>query len=304
MAAAEIEIDVALVRALLAEQHPDLAGLPLRVVAQGWDNVMARLGDDLVVRVPRRALAAPLVEHEQRWLPQLAPGLPVAVPVPVRVGVPSPALGYPWSWSVVPWFDGVRAADVPLARRRALASPLAGVLRALHTPAPAGFPVNPVRGVPLATRDAAVRDRLASGVVPEATAVEALWDRVVAAPPWDGPPRWLHGDLHPGNLVVTEEVPDDVGRGDVGLVAVADFGDLTAGDPATDLATAWLTFDAVGRATFRDRLAERYPAEDPVWVRARGWAVSMSTSMLTSGPEHAWVLDMGRQALEQVLGDA
>ena len=84
----EIAVDEALVRALLAGQHPDLAGLPLVRAAQGWDNVTFRLGDDLAVRLPARAVAAPLVEHEQRWLPVLAPLLPVAVPVPVRLRRP------------------------------------------------------------------------------------------------------------------------------------------------------------------------------------------------------------------------
>jgi aminoglycoside phosphotransferase (APT) family kinase protein len=295
MAAAEIDVDETLVRALLTEQHPDLAGLPVRVVAQGWDNVMARLGQDLAVRMPRRAVAARLVEHEQRWLPELAPTLPVTVPVPVRVGRPSAALGYPWSWSVVPWVPGTRAADVPVGRRGALAGPLAEFLLALHRPAPSGFPVNPVRGVPLRTRDEAVRARLASGVVPDEARALAVWERAVAAAPWDGPPVWVHGDLHPGNLVVAD---DDA------LAAVVDLGDLTAGDPATDLAAGWLVLDAPARAVLRERLAARYPVDDPVWARARGWALSMASSMLTSGPEHAWILDLGAESLERVLADA
>ena len=97
MPAAELDVDEALVRALLEEQHPDLAGLPLRLVANGWDNVLFRLGDDLVVRLPRRELAVPLVEHEQRWLPELAPRLPLPIPAPVRVG--RPGAGYPWPWA-------------------------------------------------------------------------------------------------------------------------------------------------------------------------------------------------------------
>jgi aminoglycoside phosphotransferase (APT) family kinase protein len=294
MADAEVEIDVELVRALLAEQHPDLAGLPLRVAAQGWDNVMARLGGDLAVRLPRRQVAAELVEKEQRWLPGLAPRLPVTVPVPVRVGRPSSALGYPWSWSVVPWVPGTRASDVPVARRAATAVPLADFLLALHRPAPAGHPVNPVRGVPLGPRDEVVRARLASGVVPDEARALAVWERAVAAPAWDGPPLWVHGDPHPGNLVVTD---------DGTLAAVVDLGDLTAGDPATDLAAAWLVLDAPARAVFRGHLAERYPADDPVWVRARGWALSMASSMLTSGPEHAWLLALGAESLERVLAD-
>lgn len=297
MADAEIDITTALITALLAEQHPDLADRPVHIAAQGWDNVMARLGDDLAVRLPRRALAAPLIEHEQQWLPVLAPTLPVPVPVPVRIGGPSPALDYPWSWSVVPWIDGRRASDVPATGRRTLAPRLAEFYLALHHAAPPGFPVNPVRGVALDSRDAAVRARVATGVVPDAARALRAWDRAVTAEPWDGPALWIHGDPHPGNLVVYDDGTD------AALAAVVDLGDLTAGDPATDLAAAWLTFDAAGRDDFRASLAHRYAAGDPVWERARGWALSMSTSMLTSGPEHAWLLSLGREALARVLDD-
>jgi aminoglycoside phosphotransferase (APT) family kinase protein len=294
---ADLEVTVDLARDLLAEQHPDLAGLPLEIVANGWDNVILRLGPradgtHLAVRLPRREVAAPLVRHELEWLPVLAPRLPALVPKPVRVGVPSAALGYPWAWSVVPWVPGRRASDLPVAERRALAEPLAAFYLALHAPAPADAPHNPVRGVPLCTRDTPVRGRVERGIVPDADRVLALWERLVAAPAWTGRPMWLHGDPHPGNLVVSD---------DGTLAAVVDFGDMTSGDPATDLAAGWLVLDAAGRERFRGALSGRYPADDPVWLRARGWALSIATAMLESGPENAWVHTMGEQALAEVL---
>ncbi|WP_265521378.1 aminoglycoside phosphotransferase family protein [Oerskovia flava] len=296
---ADLDVTVDLVRRLLAEQHPDLAGLPLEIVANGWDNVMLRLGDDLAVRMPRREVAAHLVEHEQRWLPALAPHLPVVVPTPVRVGRPSRGTAgsgaYPWAWSVVPWITGRRAADVPARRRRALAAPLADFHLALHTPAPPDAPVNPFRGMPLSARGAAVRARVERGIVPDGPHVLDLWSRLVGTPGWSGPPLWLHGDPHPGNLVMS---PDDR------LAAVVDFGDMTSGDPATDLATAWLVLDDAGRAVYRARLGERYADDDPVWLRARGWALSMATSMFESGPETQWVRRLGAEALHRVLDDA
>lgn len=296
--AAEVDVTPTLVQALLAAQHPDLAGMPLEVVASGWDNVVLRLGDDLAVRVPRREAAARLVVHEQEVLAVLAPRLPVAVPVPVRVGVPGDggALGpvYPWRWSVVPWFAGRHAADLAPGDRGRLAVPLAGVLRALHTPAPADAPRNPVRGTPLADRDAAVRERVASGHVPHGGRVRAAWDDALAAPAWQGPAVWLHGDPHPGNLVVDE-------AGD--LVAVVDFGDVTSGDPATDLATAWLTFDAGARATFRAALADVYPAGDPVWARARGWALCMGTAMVVHSDDDPVIAGIGAHALREALSE-
>src|SRR5690349_3749399 len=98
--AAECAIDTAFVAELIADQHPDLAHLPLHVVDAGWDNALFRLGDQLAVRLPRRAVAAPLIAHEQTWLPRLADRLSLPVPVPYRLG--TPARGYPWRWSVVP----------------------------------------------------------------------------------------------------------------------------------------------------------------------------------------------------------
>ena len=131
---AEVDVSVSLVRELLAAQHPDLAGLPLQLLANGWDNVLFRLGSELVVRLPRRSLAAALVGHEQTWLPVLAPRLPLPIPAPVRVG--QPALGYPWRWSVVPSFPGTTALEQLPGDLSAAATTLGRFLRALHTPAP------------------------------------------------------------------------------------------------------------------------------------------------------------------------
>lgn len=256
---AEVAPTVEDVDRLLAAQYPALRG-PLRLVANGWDNEVFRLGEDLAVRLPRRAAAAALIEHEQRWLPEIAPRLPLPVPVPVAVGRPGP--GCPWHWSVVPWFAGRRALDVPAVARDGFAGALGGFLRALHTGAPADAPVNPVRGVALASRDDAVRARLATG----SAVLRAAWNDALAAPAWAGSSRWVHGDVHPGNLVV-----DDEGR----LAAVIDFGDLCGGDPACDLAIAWTGFTASGRRAFRAALGDG--CDDAMWRRARGWAASMAS---------------------------
>src|SRR5262249_53208660 len=151
---AEFEIDTAFVSNLLVDQHPDLAHLPLREVDAGWDNALFRLGDRLAVRLPRRAAAASLIAHEQTWLPRLADQLSLPIPAPYRIG--TPARGYPWRWSVVPWLAGT-AADQSLPHE-SQARPFAAFLRSLHTPAEA--PPNPVRGVPLYQRAAAVEERL------------------------------------------------------------------------------------------------------------------------------------------------
>ena len=313
MPAAELDVDVPLTRALLAEQHPDLADRPLEVVAHGWDNVMVRLGDDLVVRLPRRALAAPLVEHEQRALPALAGRLraavpDVVVPVPVRLGRPSAALGYPWPWHVVPWAGGVSAEATEVAARTSWAPTLGRLLAAVHTPAPADAPPNPVRGVPLherveATDPAVLDERLAAAPAATRAAARRLWDRALAAPAFDGLPVWLHGDPHPANLVVAPGVD---GRADR-LAAVVDWGDVTSGDPASDLGTLWLCFDHAGRAACRAEIQARanegHGWDDATWARAAGWSLLFATNMLAHPDLHPRMVPIGRHALPALLAE-
>ena len=150
MPAAEVEVSADLVRRLLAGQHPDLARLPVEFLANGWDNELYRVGDGLVARLPRRALGAQIIKNEQRWLPGLAPRLPLPIPYPERTGVPGH--GYPYSWSVVPYLPGVPAAQATSFDPAGAAAAVGGFLGALHVPAPADAPANPFRGVPLAER--------------------------------------------------------------------------------------------------------------------------------------------------------
>ena len=275
---ADIAVDADLVRALVREQHPDLDA-PLTAAAVGWDNAIYRLGVDLAVRVPRRRVAADLIRGEQRWLPRLAPTLPVPIPAPVRIGRPTER--HPWPWSITPWLPGTVVAAVPVPARAALAEPLAAFLTALHTPAPAGVAPNPVRGVPLSARASAMAER-----VPPA--LRGLWQELASVPYWAGPPLWVHGDLHPANLLAA---PDGL------LAAVLDFGDLTAGDPATDLAAAWLVFDAPARAAFRAGLAY----EEDTWQRGRGWALTIAAAVAADPTGTPQMHAVAAHALREVV---
>ena len=294
--AAEVDIDDALVRALLAEQHADLTTPPLQLVANGWDNAIYRLGDDLAVRLPRRELGAQLVAHEQRWLPALAPALPLPVPVPVRVGVPSDALGYPWSWSVCRWLSGTVALHATLADRVAAAVTLGTFVAAMHRPAPPGAPHNPLRGVPLRNRTDRLYeclDRVGDEV--DAPTIVAVWDELVATPPWTGEPQWVHGDMHPANVLV-----DADGR----VCAVIDFGDLTAGDPATDLTIAWMLFgdDDPARAAFRT--AAGVDDDEHTWQRGRGWALAIGVALVASSADDEAYTRLGHATISAaVRGD-
>ena len=105
MHADEVDTDPALVGRLLAEQFPHWADLPIEaVLPMGTDNALYRLGDDMVARLPRTERTSRRLEKERRWLPRLAPNLPLAVPMPVAEG--APAEGYPFEWSVYTWLQG------------------------------------------------------------------------------------------------------------------------------------------------------------------------------------------------------
>ena len=297
MPAAEVDVDEPLVRRLLAEQFPDLAGLPLSPLAFGWDNAVLRLGDDLVVRLPRRAVAAALVAHEQRWLPTLAGSLPLPVPVPLRSGAPSPDAGYPWPWSVCPWLPGTVAAERPPDDLDAAARTLGAFVRALHVPAPPDAPANPYRGVPLPDRQPVLldwldrlRDDHRQAPRLDVPAVRARWDELVSTPPWTGPAVWLHGDLHLANVLV------DGPAGDARLSAVIDFGDLTAGDPATDLFVAWQLLPPESRTAFRTAAAPG-GVDDDTWRRAEGWALVMAIAYLANSADNPMIASLGRRSL-------
>lgn len=294
MPAAEVEVHEDLVMRLIRQQHPDLEG-EITLVANGWDNALFRLGDALCVRLPRRAAAAELVLNEQRWLAELAPRLPVPIPVPVRTGTATDY--YPWAWSVTPWIEARPADEFAPAARMPVAVDLAEFMVALHTEAPADAPHNPVRGVPLASRSRAVHARLAGGAVGHVQELAALWPRLAATPVWTGPPLWLHGDPHPANVLLTTDASGLPAH----LAAVIDFGDITAGDPATDLAAAWLIFDVEARTAFRARTDELAPLDDDTWLRARGWALNMGTAIVANSDDNPRLAAIGAHVLDQVL---
>lgn len=289
MPSATLEVNGAVVESLLRDQRPDLVGRPLTLAASGWDNATFRLGDNLAVRLPRREEAVPLILHEQAYLPGIASRSPVAVPVPVHAGRPAP--DFPWPWSIVRWVPGTAAADVGAGDRGPAAERLAEFLLSLHVPAASGVPVNPFRGVPLTDRDFAVGERLRDRERhPEAAALAAVWAEACAVAAWEGPPMMLHGDLHPGNVLLT-----DAGS----LAGVIDFGDVGAGDPAVDLAAGWLMFDAGARHRFMGAFGRA--VDGNTWARARGWALVLATAMVGNSDDNPRMYAVGEFGVRQVL---
>ncbi|MBK7218788.1 MAG: aminoglycoside phosphotransferase family protein [Candidatus Promineofilum sp.] len=289
----EVDTSAALVGRLLAEQFPQWANLPITPVpSAGTDNALYRLGDDLAVRLPRIHWAVGQAAKEDHWLPRLAPALPLAVPTVLAHG--APGAGYPYPWAVYRWLGGANAAEQPPADMRRAALDLARFLLALQRLDTSGGPAaidHGLRGAPLAGRDAATRQAIAAldGAI-DANAATAVWEEALRAGEWDRPPRWFHGDLLPGNLLVAG------GR----LSAVIDWNGLGVGDPACDLVIAWALFAGESRAAFRVALG----VDDAMWARGRGHALSQALIFI---PYYRHTNPLGvayhRRTLDAVLAD-
>jgi aminoglycoside phosphotransferase (APT) family kinase protein len=287
-----LRVDANLVSSLVAQQFPRWAGLPVRAVEPGgWDHRTFRLGDDLGVRMPSARRYADQVEKEYRWLPRLAPLLPLPIPRPLVLGRPSAA--FPFAWTVFSWIEGETADTAPIADQPAFATALAHFLVALYAAdargGPASGPHNFFRGGALATYDAETRAtiRLLGAEVDSALVTE-VWETALRST-WPREPVWVHGDVAAGNLLVRD------GR----LAAVIDFGSSAVGDPACDLSIAWTFLGEEGRTAFRGVL----PLNRETWQRGRGWTLWKALIVFA---EHRHATPQGRHArrvIETVLAD-
>jgi len=299
VAEGETEITSGLIRDLLREQHPDLAELPIRHAEGGWGNQMWRLGDNLAVRIQHMDTGPDHQFKERQWLPFLAARLPLPIPVPVRLGAPSERS--PKTWTVMTWVPGVPLDCGSITRGEHAAETLAEFLRALHLPAPPEAPAD-TTGHGAHPKDSTggfdhfFSSLDADAIGSDAKDIRAVWHDAVEASAWEGPPVWVHGDLHPANVVVADGT----------LTGVVDFGDMFAGDPAADLAAAWVLLPA-GMA---DRFFASYADADEATVkRARGLAVLKSLFLMLMGQngdrglpggKPAWG-PAGRAALDRAL---
>jgi aminoglycoside phosphotransferase (APT) family kinase protein len=288
--AGEVDIDGDLVARLIATQFPQWAGLTLQPVASaGTVHALYRLGDELVVRLPRLGVPDEEVAKEHAWLPRLAPRLPVAIPVPHGRGVP--AEGYPYAWSVYSWLEGETPSAGDLSEPEGLARDLAAFIVALRGLSTEGAPTSSRGTRSLALLDAPTRRAIkaAQGLIDTAAAT-AAWEAALGTPEWRGPHLWVHADLLPGNLLTRQ------GR----LSAVIDFGSVGLGDPASDVSVAWSLLPEGARRVFHNALG----VDDATWARGRGLALSIALTALPyyqhTNPVFAGV---ARYTIAQVLTD-
>ena len=301
--APELEVGEELVRALLRDQFPVLARLPLSRFAEGWDNVLWRVGDELAFRFPRRAIAVPGVEREIALLPAIAPALPLAVPVPVHVGRPSAR--YPWPFFGARFIPGIEPCEAALdGRREVMGAALGRFLRALHEPALAGrqgggLPVDPMGRADMAERVPRTRARLealgAVGAWRRTPLVEHLFDMALTIGPPVGEPVLCHGDLHVRHVLVDPATGEPSG--------VIDWGDACLADPSVDLGLYWSLLDDVGRRAFREAYG---PIGEGRLIRARVLALFLGAALAQYALDvgHAALLPEALAGLDRTLADA
>lgn len=285
-----MEIDEDLVRRLVAQQFAQWSDLPVvAVAAAGTDNAIYRLGEAMVVRLPRLPRAAETVHREQRWLPRFAPALPLAIPTLLGEGVPGS--GFPYPWSVYSWLEGETpegSAEVDLADVGLQLGQFIAALQRIDT---TGGPRSS-RAVPVSpSDDPGVRStirQLGAADILDAGRAHTVWEEALAAPSWDGDPVWIHGDLFPGNLLVRR----------ARLTAVIDFGMVGLGDPASDMLPAWTLLDGPARDLFRAQAG----LDQATWVRGRGWALSaaMGAVRVYGAANHPLAV-AGRHAIAELL---
>ena len=286
---AEFDITRDLVESLIAAQHPDLAHLSVHGRVEGWDNVTMRLGDELAVRLPRRMIAIDLTEREHAFLGPIADRLDVGVPAPVRVGAATEE--YPYPWGIVKWFDGHSAAMEPPSPREA--ARLGGVLSLLHRPAPSGLSVSPYRGLPLTERLDVMQDRLeeaADTLGRFGLSSATIWNEwePLAHTPIDVDPMFVHGDLHPRNVLTRQG----------SIEAIIDWGDMTPGDPATDLSAVWSLFERDVHESF---WAAYGPASQATRQRTKAWAIYFAVLWIADAGDVEEFSMMGRTTLLRLV---
>ncbi|MBR9920066.1 MAG: phosphotransferase [Bacteroidetes bacterium] len=285
---AEVPIDVDLVKRLVRAQFPEFSHLPVSFLDAGWDNENYRLGEAFVVRLPRRQVAVALLKYESLWLPKIAEAVPMQVPAPVFMGKPFGE--YPWHWSIIPWFEGVSGGLAWPEPKEAMR--LAAFFKALHGLEWRGAPANKDRGVPLSEKNEAFRSRISAlrkEVDLDFDVLENTWMEGLKEP-FPSEMCLLHGDPHPRNMVIRDKR----------IEAIIDWGDITSGDPAGDLAAFWMLFEHNVEAETHIRKAlELYGADVSLVKRAKAWAVFYGLILLHTGlhghPVHA---EIGRRCLK------
>lgn len=265
---AQVDINESVIKGLIDDQFPQFSSLEISFLDSGWDNENYRLGSDYIIRLPRRAAAIPLLQNEMNWLPKLKSALPIGIPAPIYIGKPNEH--YPWQWTIIPWYQGMNGCVNQPGNVQILY--LVDFLKKLHSQPIKDAPYNDHRCLPLLDKSDEVVDRinrLKSINDKSKSRLLHLWHQSIVEPMPDQK-CLIHGDMHPRNIIIHQ--------GEIN--ALIDWGDMTAGDVATDLASIWMLFDD---AQVRASGFAHYRADPSLINRSRGWAIFFGTLFLELG---------------------
>jgi len=285
-----IAITAKLVRSLIETQFPQWRDLAIKPVEKsGHDNRTYRLGHEMTVRLPSDERYASAVQKEQIWLPRFQHHLSLPIPAPLAMG--QPADEYPLPWSVNRWIEGDTVTHDNIHSLNQLAEDLATFLLELQA-------IDASDGIPAGVQNfhrggnLAVYDGDTKAVIEE---LDGQYDQKLLSEIWElslsssyqSAPRWVHGDVAVGNLLVQN------GR----LSGVIDFGTMGTGDPSSDLVMAWNFFDEESRAIF---LSKMNVDADTV-NRARGWALWKALITYAWNEKDSELSRWGKRVIDVIL---
>ncbi len=269
-------ITLNLAKKLIATQFPEYFHLNVtEVEAQGHDNRIYRIGDDMLIRMPTTEVYALKVPIEQALLPKLAKQLSIAISETVKMGLPSD--DYPYPFSIYKWLNGESANHLTLSEKALahIASALANFLTELQAisnlkgPSPGQH--NWWRGDHISVYDKGAKEQIANlrDIINAEHALD-LWEKACATK-WENTAVWIHGDFASGNILIKDNK----------LSGIIDFGGTALGDPACDLVIAWTFLKGNSRKIFQDAMA----LDDDTWLRAKAWALWKATFELSQSQD-------------------
>jgi aminoglycoside phosphotransferase (APT) family kinase protein len=291
----QLAISPGTVRELVDAQFPQWRALAIRPVdSAGTVNAIFRIGDHLVARLPLEpddpALVRRDLECEATAARELAGRTRFPTPEPVALG--EPGAGYPLPWLVQTWLPGITATNEDPGGSAAFAQDLAEFISGMRGISTGGRTFRGSgRGGDLASHDAWMQTCFArSGQLVDVPRLRRMWDIFRELPHSGRGDVMSHGDLIPGNVLVSG------GR----LAGVLDVGGLGPADPALDLVAAWHLLKPGPRQVLRDDLR----CDDLDWDRGKAWAFEQAMGAVWYYADSNIAMSrMGQRTLERIQTD-
>ena len=287
-------MNISIAENLIKQQFSPIENLSVKPAqATGSDNFIFRVGNDLLIRLPRHASSESQLKKEIKWLPLLSEVLPVSIPQIYFKGSPAPE--FPFQWGIFKWIDGSIYDPLLFENTDHIVNTMVHFIHALWKADPSNGPEygehNNFRGQPLAERDKQTTEAIKT--LPhfyKQETLTSLWNTACTMNVWNKPYIWVHGDLHWGNILTKND----------NLSGIIDFGSLGLGDPAVDVMCAWILFSPEKRRLFKQKIN----VDTPTWTRGMGWALSFAAIALPYYlPKKHILADIASFTLDNIMAD-